>query len=336
MFLILTGCAEELPALGVDEVTIEALTMEEPEELPARTRVMQAGTARTVDGGPGLTEESAFVSGGEYPVVEVGEGLRVVARHEDVRLLLWVDRESLLPVIAETTWVDAAGHRAGDGEAGVRLTAGMPVEVDDDGLYARLGSRVAGRVAVADGLVDEAWWPDARAEVELSGDTWLLGGSSLFDADGEVLLTLRNEYERGWAVAPAEILDREGARVFVRTRIDTYACGGGEVDVRGWVDEEALAGDDVARAGRGWCCGCCGFGWGRGWSGASVDLPEGTLLFDAPDGAAVGIAEAELSLSLAEDEGEMPGWKAVRVPTAWGDAALWAPDSGLGWEMRSR
>lgn len=333
--VLLLACTEEPISRTIDPATIEALTMEEPGELPGRTNVMQAGVPRTVDGGPGMIEESGFVTGGEYPVVEMGEGVRVLARRDDVRLLLWVDRTDLLPVVAETTWVDRDGHQAGDGEAGVRLTAGLPVEMDDEGAYARLGSVVEGRVAVADGLVDEAWWPDARADADVASDVWLVAGTTFYDADGETLLAFRDEYERGWAVAAAAILDREEGRVFVRARIDTHVCGGGEIDVRAWVDEDAIADDDAARVGRGWCCGCCGFGWGRSRSGQSVDLPAGTLLFDAPDGGAIGIAEADVSLSLAEDAGAMPGWNSVRVATAWGDAVLWATDSDLAWDMRS-
>lgn len=340
--VLLVACTEEATSRMVDPVTLEALTMEEPEDLPGRAAILSQGVARSVDQGPALTEEGGYAFGSDYPVVAVGEGIRVVARRDDLRLLLWVDRDQLRPVVAETTWVDGDGHRAHDGAAAVRIEAGTSVGVDDDGTFAVLGGRVGGTVRVADGLVDEAWWPDTQAPPPLQQDGWLLSGTAFRDAEGRVLLELAPD-ERKAAAAPFEILDEDEGRLFVRARLETWSCGGGEIDVRGWVDPGDVAGDGAARLGFGFCCGCCGFGWGRGGSGASLDLPAGTLLFDAPDGEAVGIAEADVSLSMAEDEGEMPGWNSVRVPTAWGDAVLWVAtllppvvdSSDLAWEMRS-
>ena len=99
---------------------------------------------------------------------------------------------------------------------------------------------------------------------------------------------------------------------------------------RGWVQAEDLEPTGFAGGGS-WSC-CCGGGFGMAALGSPWRVLEGTWLYDAPDGAPVGIALEDVRIELSGDGGAMPGWTSILVPSGWGWGEVWVPAAGVAGE----
>lgn len=332
MLLFLLACADEASVLaalapGLNPDAAEALVGGDTfSSWSTHASVADEEAVRFSDG-VGLIEEWRTASVSAYPAVEVGEEVRILAAWRDVRTLLWVDRESLFDVIAETVWVDADGRPVRGLEAGVRVTSGTAVWSEGAGLSVGFhGSVVYADVAVSPGLVDQVSVDDSEAAVAaafaplVGAVDRVRGGTAFYDDDDGELLTLSGAPDLG--VAAAAVLGEDPERGTL-----VLANLGRDLLVRGWVGPDALDARDSIGFGSSWGCGGCWGGWGQGFM-ESVSLPRGAVLYASPGGAVLGLTEATVRLGLRARGPE--GWVEVEAPTPWGHGALWARDDA--WE----
>lgn len=232
---------------------------------------------------------------------------RVAVDDDGLRLLLWLAEADLVPVIAEDLWLDGAGRRVDDDEAGVYARAGFEVGFD---------GRWHGRHADLDALphrVDPGWvdfiyrqgpWMDLPA-----GDSVAIApGAELTDDAGRVLARVETWGATGRVIA--EDPD-DGAHL-----VQTDGMG----PVRGWVDAEAIG---TAR----WARFRCGTGLGWGWDldfEPLAYIAAGTPLYDGPDGELVGIAYGGETHSVVDEQPTAEGRVGFLVDTPWGEVPVWA------------
>lgn len=257
-----------------------------------------------LDGEPTAAPGWHDVDGAELAIAEVKDDrVRVLHEADDVRMLVWVSRGDLAPVIVREAVV----------APGVVLAPGTAIVEEG-----RDGDRVRVRVA-ADGLVvtgsveaaaiGEMW--DARAPRQARVTHVLAEQTPIRAAAGEagevVATTTRSIEVR--AIGPARAGWRE---------IET---AGEHVHARGFVREDSL--DAEARVGE------TGFGSGYGSSHAiTLDVPAGTCLYDDVEGDVIGIVvEDRARLAYAT---ERPGWFTLLVNSPWGLLDVPAHDEGEG------
>ncbi len=249
---LVAGCAS-VPAKGPVQVDVQdgAITAPavhapraRPEGSPAeplfdaevelRTRAAYFGALYARPPGRGVvplnpahTRQAAPFDIYPWAVVEARDAsLRVRIEHSDATLVLYVPREDLVVVAKRTTRLtlspdDGAGDegvfvRSGTALSGERSHGRMHVSIEDAGVT------VEGTLPTT--AVGQAYMPDER---ELSMGRDLLPGTIVRRSDGRRLLTTGTE---AW---PVEVTaEREGERAI--------AFRGARLEVRGWVDAEAL------------------------------------------------------------------------------------------------
>ena len=129
MLLLLLACADDSAVLAalaptLDPVAADALVSATLfRDWNMHTIVADAGDVRLTDEGEVFVGASGF-GYGRYPVIDSGTGVRVLASDGEVRSLLWLDREALQEVIAETVWVNAEGIPVHGEQAGIRVRSG--------------------------------------------------------------------------------------------------------------------------------------------------------------------------------------------------------------------
>lgn len=338
MLFLLLACTDPTALTDgprpVSETTWAALVAPEYASHAGRAILARDGAVRFSDAGPVAnvpTYEPSYE--GSVDVVEADSGVRVVIDRSGVRLLMWLDRDDLEPVVAESVWIDGAGRTVADGGAGVYVRSGW-IDVDEDGAHLALSWPLSGTVDVPDAFIDE-WYTPGAAPADFEGPTAMVETATpVLDAHGNVLAVIED--------TPAEVtvLERRGDQRLIG--VEGGRCGGG-TQVRGWVDAAALDEEPDYGIGRGYCCGF-GFGdWGFGsyGGGGTTTLPPERLLWDAPDGDVVGVVlgyagghdddgveiVGGVTLRLDTDAGELPGWEAVIVPTRQGSLTVWAKQS---------
>lgn len=279
-------------------------------ELPERTRVATHGPAWLDDDHPLDEPTEAGGDGRALVVVDPDDRVRVQYADDAVELLLWLDRADLVDVTAARTW-----SRGASSETGAEFPAGLAVDWDGRTPIATVeGVWLTARRALPPGAVDQVYVPEP-APAPVTADGYLRGGAVLRDVPGgDTLATVR---EIDGFLVPAAVHRREGDDVLVEA-VD------GDLRVVGWVDADALAASPTA--GVGWCGGCCG-GFGRmgwGFSGPTVDLPPGTLLWS--DDAIVGRVRATWTVPGELVDGRITAsrW------TPWGQATVVATP-GIAW-----
>lgn len=331
------GCADDsavLTALSpeLDPVAADALTLADPQSAwDMHARVVEPGAARLSDDGDVFAQAKHYV-GGRFPVVDADIGVRVFASESGVRTLLWLDRADLADVVAETTWVDAAGEAVSGQEAGVRLTAGLNVNWGDTGATAPFhGMVIDTEVALSPALIDQFWVEQSAAQMEsdraplAAATEYILGETKIYDDDDRVLVTLKGPADHGVArVAPLAHDPVRGTLVLLDAGRDQL--------VRGWVDPSRLGATMFIGFGSSWGCGGSGFGsWGLGIRDP-VWVPRGTVVYASPLGEVVGLTEQIVPFNATSDP--IGGWVSVEVPTPWGPGELWirydgwVPDEG--------
>jgi len=338
VFLLLLGCTDPAALTDgprpVSDTTWAALVAPKHASHAGRAIVARDGSVRFSDAGPVAnvpTYEPSFVGGVE--VVEADAGVRVVDDRGGVRLLTWLDRDDLEPVVAESTWIDGTGRAVRSDEAGVYVRAGW-VDVDEDGAYLGFGWPLGGRVDVPARLIDE-WYTPGPAPAEFEGPEAMVEAPATLRDDAGNTLAVFEEVP-----SPVTVLARRGDQRLVG--VERGRCGGGAL-VRGWIDAAALNEDPDYGFGRGYCCGFGGRSWGFGTygGGGTVTLPPERLLWDAPDGDVVGVVVGialgsdddgvgvvgAVTLRVDADAGELPGWVAVIVPNGAGSLTVWAKEA---------
>jgi hypothetical protein len=323
MVLLLLACTELAPEgdVALSDDTWRALAGGEEGRA---TRVETFGSVRFADGGAPVNDPEGFEGDGRAlrTVVEADGGVRIVDNASGQRLLLWLDRDDLLPVVHTSVWVGANGNEAASGAPGLRLRAGTPVEMDAWRASVRSPWSREARAPVADGLLDE-WFVEDDSAPEFDTSAALAPDTVLRDGDGAAL----TGSSRWWK--SARLAAREGDEVLVE--VDVSGPCEATFLARGWVPAEAVEPDGRA-FGRGFCCGfgwgISGRAWGHGDPKVEVRLDVGTLLYDAPDGDVVGVTVADEAVYLDDDAGAMPGWLPVAIPTDWGAVPAWAHVDG--------
>lgn len=324
--LLLLACVSPIEVSPPSDAVLAALDGET--DFDAFAVVLDESPVSLTDGGPAFPEDIvSFSAWGEHGVLETGNDVRIVASYAGIKLFPWVERSGLADLVARSTWVGADGHQVETGAPGVRVPGGTPVRVDEEGSWVHLDNwLVDADLLVADGLVDQAARRD-EDPAERETDAVLEAGATLRDDDGRALVTLNGE--GGAGVAPARVLRREVDRVLVEISLgEPVLCAPRPTWLaRGWVRPSDLDPTSFGGGG-GWSC-CCGAGFGLAGVGSPWRVLEGTWLYDAPDGAPVGIAEADVMVELTDEGGGMPGWTSVSVPSAWGYGEVWAPAAGV-------
>lgn len=339
MLVLLLACTDVSPmeaaAPKVDVATWEALTAHEDDPALGSTTTERRGAVRFSDSGPIAADGDGWDGRQSLPVVEAEAGVRVRDELGGVRVLTWLDRDDLLPVVAEGAWVDASGRRVREGNAGVYLRSGRQVEFDAEGAWLTVGWPLGSRVRVPEAILDEWHVPSALPAEGEGPEVQLQDGARLVDDRGAEIGVIDGSY------TDVVLLERDGE--FALVELNTGGCGVGE-RVRGWVEIGEVNEDPDVRYGRGFCCG---FGWGD-WGvgtiggGGTTLLPAGRLLWDAPDGEVVGVvtgherhdAVAEelihepVRMIIDPDAGEMSGWTAVQARVNAGSLTVWARDEG--------
>lgn len=339
MLVLLLACTDVSPleaaAPKVDLATWEAITAHKDDPAMGSATTERRGAVRFSDSGPIAADGDGWEERQSFPVVEAEGGVRVRDEVGGVRLLTWLDRDDLVPVVAEGAWVDASGQRVREGGAGVYLRPGQRVEFDAEGAWMSLAWPLGSQVRVPEALLDE-WFVPAALPAEAPGpEVRLLDGARLLDDRGVEIGVINGDY------TDVVLIERDGD--FVLVELTTGGCGVRE-RVRAWVDTEQVDEDPEVRYGRGFCCG---FGWGT-WGvgtiggGGTALLPAERLLWDAPDGEIVGVvtgqeafdSEAEVEVRepvrmiIDADAGEMVGWTPVLARVNSGSVTVWARDAG--------
>lgn len=326
MLFLLLACADDSTVLAalaptLDPVAADALVgARTPTTWNMHTLVVEPGDVRLHDEGEVFVGASGF-GYGPYPVIDTGTGVRVLASDTYVRTLLWLDREALQDVVAETAWVDAEGRPVHGLEAGIRVRSGSQVFEEDGGAWVRFsGYFVDADVRVSRSLIDQVSIDQnpAEAAADLApldhATEALQGGTTLYDDERRALLTLDGDDGVGIAMVPVLGHDPElGTLVLV-------GAGHGQL-VRGWVDPDRLGANAFVGYGSSWGCGCCGWGRFRGGGDNYEQLPGGSVLYTAPGGEVIGLTETAVSLfRLAPPQ---DGWVNVDVSTPFGTGPLW-------------
>jgi hypothetical protein len=325
MLLLLLACVAP-PPVAPSEATLAALEGE-PMEILEYAAVRDEFVPSLSDGGPPLVEDGyPFWSGrGRTPVVETGNDVRLLVIRNGLRLLVWMPREGLADLVARSVWVGADGERVEGDTPGVRVPGGLPVDVREDGSFVEYHGRMASaELRVSDGFVDQAARPDDAddlAELDVDGDLPILAGAVLEDDDGTPLITFRDDEDEETAVAFGRVLRRAPGRALVEVRLDPNPCRREPWLVRGWVPEPEAPIHRFSLSSVGFCCG--GLLLGDGATAGTRELPPGTRLFDAAEGALVGVTEDTVAFFSVEDGGGMPGWTWVELATPWGRAPFW-------------
>lgn len=334
---LLLACTDTASPLLADPLAVTApewAALATPRPSAAgKTTVVTRGAMRFADAGPvanAPSHDEAWV--GQVAVLEADVGVRVVDHAHGLRLLYWLDRDDLAPVLAESGWyVD--GKRGTDTSGGVWLPAGTAPQMDETGAAVSLDWPLEGAVALPGAVIDE-WY--AHADVRGAPTGAALGlalvaaGVPMRSAEGAALGTFAD-------AAAVEVLARDGDRRLVEVTT-TYSCARGQV-VRGWVAAADVDDDPGWLPGYGFstCCGWSGYGFGSGTFGSTVTLPPGRLLFDAPDGEVIGVVTGTepgaapgegVTLAVDTDAGELDGWTAVRAPSRVDTVTVWARDEG--------
>lgn len=339
MLVLLLACTDVSPleaaAPRVSATTWQALAAPTGDAAAGSAKIQRRGALRFADSGPIAADGEGSEAWHGFPVVEADAGVRVVDEVGGVRLLPWLDRDDLVPVVAEGSWLDGSGRRVRAGAAGVYVPPGREVLVDAEGVHVSVSWPLQARLALPESVVDEWYLPAALPALGEGPEVLLLEGARLLDDHGDELASV------GRPTSEAVVLERAGHRALVE--VTTGSCGVGE-RVRAWVDVEDMDEDPEVRYGRGYCCGFgMGF-WGIGaiGGGGSTLVPPGRLLWDAPDGDVVGVVTGQerpdpdtgemgrhaVLLAVDAEAGEMPGWTAVRVRVNSGVVTVWARDAG--------
>lgn len=337
--LLLLACSDParlppLEALGAD-VTDVLFAARPTDEAAALTGLYQTPAGRLDPQGPAFGEPGVFGSGGMVAVLDDAGPVRVVTRSRGVRLLLWAEVDGLVNVVPEPVWLDGRGHPVAAGEAGVRFPAGHPVSDPDGEPHLSLyDPPVSMQLPIAPALIDDVWTPDdlveARALTARLARTpepfALLGGTVFRDDQGNELF----QFDASPCVlAWGEVLardDRRGALVLVDLTSHRASLARA-VFARGWVEEPDALGDSACFSSKYSSFGC-GISFLDDAPVGDLRLPAGALLFDAPDGAIVGVTEAPVILTRGADAGAMPGWEPVLAPSPWGRDVVWVRVDG--------
>lgn len=326
MYLLLLACADDAAVLAalaptLDPVAADALVADSwPRSWNMRTLVVAPGDVRLRDEGDVFMPGSGFRYAA-YPVIDAGTGVRVLASDTYVRTLLWLDRDALEDVVAETAWVDAEGRPVHGLEAGIRVRSGSPVYWDDRGAWVRFsGYYVDAEVRVSRSLIDQVWIHQSATEAAAdiapldNATEWIQGSTTLYDDEGRELATLEGDDGVGIATVPVLGHDPElGTLVLVDA--------GREHLIRGWVRPERLGANAFVGYGESYGCGCCGWGRFRRGGDDYELLPSGAVLYAAPGGEVIGLTET--SVSLFRRSPPQDGWVNVDVSTPFGTGPLW-------------
>lgn len=244
------------------------------------------------------------VDGAELAIAEIaGDRVRVLHEMDDVRMLVWIARHDLAPVVVREVGLAVApdAPAAARGWPGVIVGPGAPIverrRVDDvlEVAISTDGVEVAGFVAAS--AIGDFW--DATPAAPRRPTHALDAGVTIRLApdDAAPALATTTEAIEVRALAPS----RGGWR-----EIETL---GARVTVHGFVRE--LDTDEPGSFGlvRG------GHGYGSSHA-ITLDVPAGTCLYDAPDGEVIGIV-VEGRPRLARHGADL-GWFSLLVNSPWG------------------
>lgn len=247
---------------------------------------------------------------------EEGDAVRVVAERVGVRLLFWLARDGLAPVVRESLWVDADGRRVEDGGPGLYVPGGTPV-VDGRLVLQGLGIPEVD-LPIDPGWVDGVYQRSAPPSLADGPDVVIAEGAPLRDDDGRVLLTLPGPHRTPGAVQID--VDPDTGAHFIELRDDTRPLA------RGWVaEDDAIVMEDWFF----YSSFRCGFGIGD-WQpvfGPTGAVVAGTELYDAPGGDLVGVIRWDTELALAPDEDVVDGLSAFSVVSPFGAVVVWGERS---------
>jgi hypothetical protein len=228
---------------------------------------------------------------------ERGELVRVLLDHDGARVLVWIARADLAPVLVRDV----------EPRPGVRLRAGTPV-----GGATIAWEGLAVPAAIDRDAIGDAW-DAAAAPVGYDGVTHTLDTGLAVRAapssTAEVLAT---------ATEPVEVrpiaAERRGWR-----EVETL---GPDVIVRGFVEAWHLDG-----------LGTIGTGGGSGYGSShsiSIDVPAGACLYDAIGGEMIGVTTVARSrLAYRSDD---DAWYSMLVDSPWGLLDIPVHQGSDGWD----
>ena len=297
----------------------DALLTPDPlaEVLPELTEVKVYGDAHlTHDALDIATEQGGGLSltlDLKYPVVDwTPERVRVVAREdEQLRLLLWLEREDLV-----TRTYEPSLGTAGEGE--LEIPGGQPITPLERDEHETL-VQVEGRLLVAEvwipsAVVDQVWVPQSTIpEEEWAIEPVYLPDEVEFldEAGGEVFAWMEPVFHHNPVgvdyVHEADLLAQEDGYALVRLQEDNGLA------VTGWVEDWS----DVPNAGYGFGSSCGWLMFGEpDWAGSipAPNVPAYTPL-QASDGSLVGMTLSDQTMDLGETDAW--GRHSIEVWTDW-------------------
>jgi hypothetical protein len=276
--------------------------------LPERARVAEDGHARLSPQGAVLQGEGRSWIGRELEVVDWGQRVRVLSRAGIADVLLYLDRQDLEQVVAETT-VAVGWPESGEEERGARLPGGLAVEVleqhDRWTLVSWLGDDFEVRAWVEPGGIDQVYLPGDKPSRHVRMMT-LAAGAELADSPaGEVF---------AWAGERSVPVSWDGEP---RDAWVPVLAVDGPVQLRGWAHASEVHRPQFGTG----SFGASGSSWGCGLSvQRATNVPKGTAVYDA-DGHVV----ARVAFDTWVDWDDEAAWQAWPVQTPWGEAPLWLP-----------
>jgi hypothetical protein len=316
-----TTTVAEAAATVDDRPRLLDLLSDEPDEA-RRVRVAWLGAVRFAEDGAVIVPDQDVPRSWrwtEYVVADEGASrIRVVAEHDGVRLLLWIEREDAGVTNVEATGVamEPEGQTPRPGEPGLFLDPGalLDFEREEGGPWrVSLEAQLTFAGWVPEGVVGHVYVP--LPVQPMDGDegeatTSLLG--EVRDApaeDGRVLASVENLAVRrlGPAVGGWQEIGLEDGRV----------------RLRGFVRTSDLVAEAIGS----------GRGGMRGGARPETTLPADSCLFAGPGGALIGKTVRDLAVSAtARAEG---GWERFPVGSEWGAVDAWAHRTrdAAGWEV---
>lgn len=237
---------------------------------------------------------------------ELGDQLRVVIDEDGALFELWLARAAAAPTVLATVELAAADGTVAANGAGVWLTEGTPITVGAEAGGWREVAANAGGVEVSGwvrrALVGPVWVPGVELEQAEDAGELLHERTAVRAAPGDDAPIVA-------MVDPMVALLSTAAADGWR-RIDLRA---GAIEVRGYVPSASLYRGGVGHVQGAGICG----GTGDTEHPESLQVPEGTCLYDRASGTVIGATVEDRTREGLASPGK-PGWHEILIETKLG------------------